>query len=160
MTKALTLTENPKKQRYNTKTPLKLQLHNECAPMGTPGVMSRMYPPYPHACRKRRLKWGGFSEQPLKGGSRVGAWTGTLKNPTKCIWRLEPDRRFNFFNPPAHLCVVTFMTEISLHVTLNNQIHSLTHSQRLRTTLGRSVVVTIATQLVWLNRLTLSKPSH
>ena len=31
--------------------------------------------------------------------------TGTLKNPTKCIWRWEPDRRFNiFFSPPVHLC--------------------------------------------------------
>ena len=39
----------------------------------------------------------------------------------------EPDRRSNsFFSPPAHLCDVTYMTEISLIVTLNN--HSLTHS--------------------------------
>ena len=35
----------------------------------------------------------------------------------------EPDRRSNFFfNPPAHLCAVTYMTEISLIVTLNNPI--------------------------------------
>ena len=48
--------------------------------------------------------------------------TGTLKNPTKCLWRWEPDRRSNFFfNPPAHLCAVTYMTEMSLIVTLNNQ---------------------------------------
>ena len=33
-------------------------------------------------------------------------------------------------------------------------------TQRLRTDLGRSVGVTIATQLVWLNRFTGSKPSH
>ena len=26
-----------------------------------------------------------------------------------------------FFSPPAHLCAVTYMTEISLIVTLNNQ---------------------------------------
>ena len=32
--------------------------------------------------------------------------------------------------------------------------------QRLRTDLGRSVGVTIATQLVWLNRLTGFQPSH
>ena len=40
----------------------------------------------------------------------------------------EPDRRSNFFfSPPAHLCAVTYMTEISLIVTLNNQFtHSLT----------------------------------
>ena len=36
----------------------------------------------------------------------------------------EPDRRSNFFfNPPAHLCAVTYMTEISLIVTLNKQSH-------------------------------------
>ena len=34
----------------------------------------------------------------------------------------EPDRRSNF-SPPAHLCAVTYMTEISLIVTLNNQFH-------------------------------------
>ena len=27
-------------------------------PAGTRGLKSRMCPPYPHACRKRRLKWG------------------------------------------------------------------------------------------------------
>ena len=45
--------------------------------------------------------------------------------PTKCLWRWEPDRRSNFFfSPPAHLCAVTYMTEISLIVTLNNQFNS------------------------------------
>ena len=28
------------------------------SPVGTRGLKSRMCPPYPHACRKRRLKWG------------------------------------------------------------------------------------------------------
>ena len=28
-------------------------------PVGTRGLKSRMRHPYPHACRKRRLKWGG-----------------------------------------------------------------------------------------------------
>ena len=38
----------------------------------------------------------------------------------------EPDRRSNyfFFSPPAHLCAVTYMTEISLVVTLSNQFNS------------------------------------
>ena len=37
----------------------------------------------------------------------------------------EPDRRSNFFfSPPAHLCAVTYVTEISLIVTLNNQFNS------------------------------------
>ena len=44
-----------------------------------------------------------------------------LKNPTKCLWRWEPDRKSNFFIPPAHLRAVTYMTEISLIVMLNNQ---------------------------------------
>ena len=53
--------------------------------------------------------------------------TGTLKNPAKCLWRWEPDRRSNFFfSPPAHLCAVTYMTEISLIVRLNNKFNSTT----------------------------------
>ena len=64
---------------------------------------------------------GRVSESPYKKG---GARTGTLKNPTKCLWRWEPDRRSNFFfGPPAHLCAVTYMTEISLIVTINNQFN-------------------------------------
>ena len=47
------------------------------------------------------------------------------RNGTKCLWRWEPDRRSNFFfSPPAHLCAVTYMTEISLIVTLNKQFNS------------------------------------
>ena len=39
----------------------------------------------------------------------------------------EPDRRSNFFfSPPAHLCAVTYMIEISLIVTSNNQFTSHT----------------------------------
>ena len=37
---------------------LKQHLPAESNPMGTRGFKSRMCPPYPHACRKRRLKWG------------------------------------------------------------------------------------------------------
>ena len=44
------------------------------------------------------------------------------KNPTKSLWCWEPDRRSSFFfNPPAHLCAVAYMTEKSLIVTLNNR---------------------------------------
>ena len=40
------------------------------------------------ACRKRRLKWGRFlGITVLKGWPCVDASTGTLKNPTKCLWR-------------------------------------------------------------------------
>ena len=42
------------------------------------------------------------------------------------LWRWEPDRRsYFFFSPPAHLCAVTYMTEISLIVTLNKQFNSI-----------------------------------
>ena len=41
------------------------------------------------------------------------------KTPQRRLW--EPNRRSNFFSPPANLWVVTYMTEISLIVTLNNQ---------------------------------------
>ena len=59
---------------------------------------------------------------------RVGAWTDTLKNPPKCLWRWEPGRRSNFFFvPPAHLYAVTYITEISLHVTLSKQSNSNWH---------------------------------
>ena len=51
--------------------------------------------------------------------------TGTLKNPAKCLWRWEPDRRHNFFSLSAYLCAVTYMTEILFHVTLNsNKLNS------------------------------------
>ena len=44
-----------------------------------------------------------------------------VKEPYEMSMAWEPDRRFNsFFSPPAHLCAVTYMTEISLIVTLNN----------------------------------------
>ena len=51
---------------------------------------------------------------------------GHVKEPYEMSIAWEPDRRFNFFNPPAYLCAITYMTEISLNVTLNNHIHSLT----------------------------------
>ena len=96
------------------------------------GVKPRMCPPYPKRDRKRRLNGAVCRNHRIKGWSspRVGARTGTLKNPTKCLWRWEPDRRSNFFfSPPAHLCVVTYMTEISLIVTLNNQFTYLNYKR-------------------------------
>ena len=55
-------------------------------------------------------------------------WSCTLKNPTKCLWRWDPDRRYNFFfSTPVHLSAVTYMTEISLIVTLNNQFKQVTN---------------------------------
>ena len=49
---------------------------------------------------------------------------GHVKEPYEMSMALGPDRRSNFFSPPAHQCVVTYMTEISLIVMLNNQFAS------------------------------------
>ena len=78
--------------------------------------------------RKMRLN-GAVSRNNRKKGDPVSVlWTSTLKKPTQCLWHWEPDRRFNYFNPSAHVFAVTYITEISLHVTLCN---SLTHLQLL-----------------------------
>ena len=60
----------------------------------------------------------------------LGAWTGTLKNPTKCLWHWEPDRRSNFFfSLPAHLFAVTYQTPSSaewhsLHIIIFKDIYN------------------------------------
>ena len=59
-------------------------------PLGTWAFKMRIDPPYRHVRRKRRMKWGGFSEWPWKGWSRVSAWTGKLQNPTKYLWCVIP----------------------------------------------------------------------
>ena len=52
-----------------------------------------------------------------------------VKDPYKYLWCREPDLRFNIFlSLPAHLCAVTVITEISLHVTLSNQSTHSSHS--------------------------------
>ena len=74
----------------------------------------------------------------------MDAWTGTLKNPRKCLCRWEPDRWSNFFIPLAHLCAVTYMAEISLNVTLNIQIQLLKYGglhQKKKTNLIHAYVI-------------------
>ena len=63
----------------------------------------------------------------------------------------EPDRRSNFFfSPPAHLCAVTYMTEISLIVTLNNQFNSTQlNSSNVRLLASRSLQVKTNSQNDW-----------
>ena len=80
-----------------------------------------MCPPYPQRDRKRRLNGAVCQNHRIKRVVPCWCRTGTLKKPTKCLWRWEPDRRSNFFSPPAHICAVTYITDISLIVTLNNQ---------------------------------------
>ena len=70
-------------------------------------------------------KWGGVSESPYKKVGPVSVYDGHIKEPYEMSMAWEPDRRSNFFfSPPAHLYAVTYMTEISLIVTLNTQFTS------------------------------------
>ena len=86
------------------------------SPVGTPRFQMRIRPPYPQ-CRKRRLN--GAVSRPC-----VGAWTGTLKNPTKCLWRWEPDRRYKFLLQSA----ATSMTEISFDCDIKQTTHLNPHT--------------------------------
>ena len=58
----------------------------------------------------------GDADSSRAPGLTSGSWTepGVLaftlqftvifKNLAKCLWCWKPDRRYNFFGPPAHLC--------------------------------------------------------
>ena len=72
----------------------------------------------------------------------------------------EPDIRPNFFfSPPAHLCAVTSITEISLNVTLSNQ-YTLTRTPNERKEegspppppLGPLVILSVVCTLLWVGR--------
>ena len=51
---------------------------------------------------------------------------GHIKEPYEISMAWEPNRRSNFFSPPAHLYAVTYMymTEILLNVRLSNRFQS------------------------------------
>ena len=73
-------------------------------PLGRREIKSRIHPPYPQRVVKA-TKWGGVLESPYKKGGQCRCRTGTSKNPAKCLWRWEPECRYNFFfSPPVHLC--------------------------------------------------------
>ena len=96
------------------------------SPRGDPGFKMRKGPPYDIPMRVAKGDWNGtFSRNNRKKGlPRIGAWTGTFKEPNEMSMALEPDRRCNFFfSPPAHQYVVTCITEISLIVTLKGHRH-------------------------------------
>ena len=94
-------------------------------PVRARGVKSRMCPPYPQRDRKRRLNGAVCRNHRIKRVVPCRCLDGHVKEPYEMSMAWEPDRRSNFFfSPPAHLCAVTYMTEISLIVTLNNQFNS------------------------------------
>ena len=86
-----------------------------------------MCPPYPQRDRKRRLNGAVCRNHRIKRVVPCRCMDKHVKEPYEMSMAWEPDRRSNFFfSPPAHLCAVTYMTEISLIVTLNNQFNSST----------------------------------
>ena len=81
----------------------------------------RRGPPYPDVRRKWRLN-GRFLGITVKRLTPCRCFDEHTKEPPYEIsmaW--EPERRSNFYSPPAHVCAVTCITEISLIVTLSNQ---------------------------------------
>ena len=72
-------------------------------------------------CRKRGLNGAVSRINRIKRWPRVGARAGTFTEPRNVygVWSLTVGQ--SFVSPPAHLCVVTYMTEISLIVKLNNK---------------------------------------
>ena len=72
---------------------------------GRGGGLSQEYVLRIPSVSSKATNWGGLSESPYKRVVPCRCRTGTLKNPAKCLWRWEPDRRYNFFfSPSAHLC--------------------------------------------------------
>ena len=74
-------------------------------PVGTQGFKMRICPLYSRRFVKGHYI-GRFLGITVKRVARVDSWTGTFKDPTKCLWHWEYDRRLNFFSPHVHLCAV------------------------------------------------------
>ena len=56
------------------------------------------------------------------------------KDPTKCLWRWESDRRYNFFfSPPAHLCRHIY----NWNIVACDAKHQYTHSLKHKYVMGR-----------------------
>ena len=91
-------------------------------PVRARGLSRECAPPYPQRDRKRRLNGAVCRNHRIKRLVPCQCYDWHVKEPYEMSMAWEPDRRSNsFFSPPAHLCAVTYMTEISLIVTLNNR---------------------------------------
>ena len=75
------------------------------------------------ACRKRRLN-RAVSRNNRKGDPVLVFWRARKRTLRNVYGVGGPTVGFFFFSPPAHLCAVTYITEISLIETLNNQFTS------------------------------------
>ena len=88
---------------YSETSPGGVLLYSRSSPVRTPGFKSRIRPPNPQRVVKGDLMGRCWNHR-IKRLVPCRYRTGTLKNPVKCLWRWEPDRRYNFFSPPAHRC--------------------------------------------------------
>ena len=119
-----------------------LSFNVEMPPWGPGGLSRECAPPYPQRDRKRRLNGAVCRNHRIKRLVPCRCWDWHVKEPYEMSMAWEPDRRSNsFFSPPAHLCAVTYMTEIPLIVTLNN--HSLTHSLKVEMVWSHAKVLTL-----------------
>ena len=50
---------------------------------------------------------------------------GHVKDPYELSMAWEPDRRFNFFNPPAHLCDVKQPYSLTHSLNVDQHTHAL-----------------------------------
>ena len=83
--------------------------------------MSSVYP----CASLKATEMGRFLGITVKRLAQCRCLDGHVKEPNEMSMAWKPDRRSNFFSSPANLCAVTFITEVSLHVTLSIQSHSL-----------------------------------
>ena len=72
------------------------------------GFKSRIRPPYPRACRKRRLNGAVCPESPYTKGRPVSVTDGHVKEP--CEMSMA-------YSVRLHICAVKHMTVLSLHMT-------------------------------------------
>ena len=79
-----------------------------------------MCPPYPHACRKRRLKW--VSRNNSKKVDPVSVLGRARLRTLPIVYGIGSPTVNFFFSPPVHLCAVTYITGILLHVSLKKPI--------------------------------------
>ena len=95
-------------------------------------MKSRMCSPYPLGVVKGDLMGWFLGITVLKGWPLVGAWTGTLKNTTKYLWRWEPDRMFNFLIQSACTSMCRHIYNWNIVACDVKQQISLAHSWHLR----------------------------
>ena len=122
----MTLKQEIKPIKTTKVTPVRCDFDPEIMPRGRQFINEKTSSVSP-ACRKRRLN-GAVSRNNCIKRVACRCLDGHVEEPYEISMAWDTDRRSNFFFiPPAHLCAVTYMTEIPLIVTLNNQFNSYQH---------------------------------